>query len=184
MNSTEEQLCGFNFTCIGEKLKKLPNYNAIYPANSTMYNGVCNPEYCWHNDPLEITLKTLALFLIMLFGIPGNLSIITIILKNRLLRKQPNNLFLLNMAVADLLNLTVNTTLFFFEPDIIFRNHYYLGPFVCKLTPLLLVYNFVWGALSLTFLTICRVLGIVFPKVADYLTFNRWVSFLAIVFIG
>ena len=130
--------CGINFTCLFEKLKNLGNYNAEYSANSTMYNGICNDEeFCWHNDPLEVTMKTLTLFLIMLFGIPGNLSIIIIIMKNRLLRKQPNNLFLLNMAVADLLNLTVNTTLFFFEPDIIFR-FYYLGPFLCKLTPLLL----------------------------------------------
>ena len=135
MNTT----CGLNFTCFAEKLKNLGNYNNEYPANGIMYNGICNDEeFCWHNDPLEVTMKTLALFLIMLFGIPGNLSIIVIIMKNRLLRKQPNNLFLLNMAVADLLNLTVNTTLFFFEPDIIFRRFYYLGPFLCKLTPLLL----------------------------------------------
>ena len=134
MNTT----CGLNFTCFVEKFKNLGNYNAEYFANSTMYNGICNDEkFCWSNDPLEVTMTTLALFLIMLFGIPGNLSIIIIIMKNRLLRKQPNNLFLLNMAVADLLNLTVNTTLFFFEPNIIFR-FYYLGPFLCKLTPLLL----------------------------------------------
>ena len=135
----------------------------------------------------------------MLFGIPGNLSIIIIILKNKLLRKQPNNLFLLNMALTDLLNLTLNTILFYFKQDEIFTN-YYLGILLCKLTPValskfllfktylcyiiyFLVFNFVCGALSLTALTITRVLGIVFPKVADFLTFHKWVVKLIILFI-
>ena len=39
---------------------------------------------------------------------------------------------------------------------------------------------FVCGAMSLLMLMICRVLGILFPKVADFLTFNRWISFLII----
>ena len=39
---------------------------------------------------------------------------------------------------------------------------------------------FVCGALSLTLLTISRVLGIVFPKVAEFLTHNRWVIFIII----
>ena len=45
------------------------------------------------------------------------------------------------------------------------------------------VYMFVCGALSLTLLTISRVLGIVFPKVAEFLTHNRWVIFIIIFFI-
>ena len=202
--SDEYDVCGWDWPCIGEKIVNLTKYNDEYYDTINVMYTCGDPDHpenrCWHEDPLKIALKSVALFIIMLFGIPGNLSIIAIILKNKLLRKQPNNLFLLNMAVTDLLNLTVNTTLYFFRPDNIFRN-YYLGPFLCKLSPLLvskleyffnqnetfyvllLVYMFVCGALSLTSLTISRVLGIVFPKVADYLTFNRWVIFLIIIFI-
>ena len=136
--SEEYDVCGWDWSCIGEKLENLTEYNFEYYENTTIYD-TCQDgpgKTCWHESSLEITLKSVCLFIIMLFGIPGNLSIITIILKNRLLRKQPNNLFLLNMAVTDLLNLTVNTTLYFFKPNIIFRN-YYLGPFLCKLSPLL-----------------------------------------------
>ena len=140
--SKEFDVCGWDWLCIGDKLKNLTEYNFEYNETGTMYDA-CQAmddrpgKPCWHESSLEITLKSVCLFIIMLFGIPGNLSIITIILKNRLLRKQPNNLFLLNMAVTDLLNLTVNTTLYFFKQNIIFRN-YYLGPFLCKLSPVLL----------------------------------------------
>ena len=137
--SKEFDVCGWDWLCIGDKLSNLTEYNFEYNETDQMFD-LCQVDWpgetCWHESSLEITLKSVCLFIIMLFGIPGNLSIITIILKNRLLRKQPNNLFLLNMAVTDLLNLTVNTTLYFFRPDFIFRN-YYLGPFLCKLSPLL-----------------------------------------------
>ena len=132
----EYGVCGWDWACIGDKLVNLTKYNYEYDSRDELYTDFCNEKYCWHKDPLEISLKSVFLFIIMLFGIPGNLSIITIILKNKLLRKQPNNLFLLNMAVTDLLNLTVNTTLYFFRPGTIFKN-YYLGPFLCKLSPLL-----------------------------------------------
>ena len=135
--SDEYDPCGWDWQCIGEKIVNLTKYNHVY--ESTNIFDLCAEaptEYCWHVNPIEISLKSVALFILMLFGIPGNLSIIIIILKNRLLRKQPNNLFLLNMAVTDLLNLTVNTTLYFFRPKAIFKN-YYLGPFLCKLSPLL-----------------------------------------------
>ena len=130
--------CGWDWSCIGEKLENLTQHNFEYNETGTLFT-ICDADpsnTCWHQSSLKISLKSVGLFIIMLFGIPGNLSIITIILKNRLLRKQPNNLFLLNMAVTDLLNLTMNTTLYFFRPDTIFRN-YYLGPFLCKLSPLL-----------------------------------------------
>ena len=138
--SEENGPCGWDWKCISEKLVNLTQYNFVY-HNENVTNQYCidNPgmKYCWHDSPLKITVKVVALFVIMLFGIPANLSIITIILKNRLLRKQPNNLFLLNMAITDFLNLTVNTTLYFFDASNIFAA-YYLTPFLCKLSPILL----------------------------------------------
>ena len=78
----------------------------------------------------------LGMFLIMLFGITGNASIIFIILKNKLLRLQPTNLFLLNMAVSDILNLCTGPILYLFKRDILFVN-YYLPKFCCIATPFL-----------------------------------------------
>ena len=75
-----------------------------------------------------------AMFIIILFGITGNVSIIIIILKNKLLRLQPINLFLLNLAVSDLLHLCVSPILYLFENDVIFTN-YYLGHICCLATP-------------------------------------------------
>jgi hypothetical protein len=74
------------------------------------------------------------MFLIQLFGILGNLSIIIIILRNKLLRLQPTNLFLLNMATSDFLSLCLNPILYLFRQDVIFTN-YMLGEFWCELSP-------------------------------------------------
>ena len=74
------------------------------------------------------------MFLIMVTGILGNASIVYIILKNKLLRLQPTNLFLLNMAISDFLNLCICPILYLFRRDVIFAN-YYLGEFTCRVTP-------------------------------------------------
>ena len=75
------------------------------------------------------------MFPIMLFGILGNLCIITIILKNRLLRLQPTNVFLLNLAISDFLHLCINPILFLSKQHS-FASKYYLGGFTCHLTPM------------------------------------------------
>ena len=90
--------------------------------------------------------------LIMLVGITGNASIIIIILRNKLLRLQPTNLFLLNMAVSDLLNLCICPILYIFRRDILFVN-YYLPKFCCIATPFLtgtLKYNYRVHAIIIT----------------------------------
>ena len=74
------------------------------------------------------------MFLIMLIGIIGNISIIIIILWNKLLRLQPTNLFLLNMAVSDFLNLCICPILYLFRRDVLFTD-YYLGRICCLITP-------------------------------------------------
>ena len=77
----------------------------------------------------------------MLFGILSNLAVIIIIIKNRLLRRQVTNLFLLNMAISDLLNLTFNTVGYYFwmnvqpSPSGVIFNQYYFrrNPYIqCK----------------------------------------------------
>ena len=90
---------------------------------------------CYHRPAVEIAAKITCMFGIMLLGITGNVSIIYIILKNRLLRLQPTNLFLLNMAVTDLLNLCINPILYLFRNDAIVSN-YLLGETFCTISPL------------------------------------------------
>ena len=70
----------------------------------------------------------------MFFGITGNASIIIIILKNKLLRLQPINLFLLNLAISDLLHLCIGPFFYMFKRNAILTN-FYLGEIGCLATP-------------------------------------------------
>ena len=89
---------------------------------------------------LKNNLHFIVLFVIMLIGILGNLSVIVIVMKNKLLRLQVTNLFLLNMAISDLLNLTFNTVGYYFwgavapSPSGVIFNQYYLGENMCTAT--------------------------------------------------
>ena len=153
------------------------------------------------------------MFLIMLFGITGNASIIIIILRNKLLRLQPTNLFLLNMAVSDFINLCICPILYIFKRDILFTN-YYLPKWCCIATPYLtgttkneyylpihlnnlqykifhcttdifysIVTIFLSGALSLTAITFNRVIGIAMPRLANMLEMNRYIVYAILAFI-
>ena len=96
---------------------------------------VIDQEYCFHAPPLEIALKIVSIFLLVLFGTIGNGAIIIIILKNRLLRLQPANMFLLNMAISDTMNLTICTVLYLFRNKVIFSG-YYLSETICYASPI------------------------------------------------
>jgi hypothetical protein len=82
-------------------------------------------------------LLSSVLGVVCFIGILANLSIITVILRNRLLLLQPANLFLLNMAVSDCLNLLLNSWLFLFKQGVLFR-FYMLGGVLCKLSPFII----------------------------------------------
>jgi hypothetical protein len=87
------------------------------------------PKFLLHFFPV--------LVLITLPGLVGNLSILIIIMKNKLLRLQATNLFLFNMAVADFLTLLIIPFLYYFKQKVIFRM-YKLGRIPCRLTPFLI----------------------------------------------
>ena len=72
--------------------------------------------------------------IIVVAGGLGNLSILIIILKNRLLRLQPTNMFMLNMATADFLMLMFCSVLYIFKQKVIFTL-YLPGYFACYLNP-------------------------------------------------
>ena len=150
------------------------------------------------------------MFLIVLIGIIGNASIIIIILRNKVLRLQPTNLFLLNMALSDFMNLCINPALHLFKSDVLFTN-YYLGKVCCFLSPFLTgksklssnlnskqlrfhvvrpnkgplfsVSIFLSGALSLSAITLNRVIGIVMPKLADILELNPLIVYAILISI-
>ena len=102
--------------------------NYVDSTLATTYIYIFN---CSNNN-----IQFLVMFLIVLFGITGNASIIIIILRNKLLRLQPTNLFLLNMAVSDFINLCICPILYIFKRDILFTN-YYLPKWCCIATPYL-----------------------------------------------
>jgi len=70
------------------------------------------PKFLLHFFPV--------LVLITLPGLVGNLSILIIIMKNKLLRLQATNLFLFNMAVADFLTLLIIPFLYYFKQRVPF----------------------------------------------------------------
>jgi len=126
----------------------------------------CDLSFCdittqkWVTKPSwQISAQLIGLGFICVAGLLGNLSIIVIILKNRLLRLQPNNLFLLNMAIADFCMLLFIPTLYFFKQIVIFR-FYYLGEVACYATPYLIVAFFAAGSGSLSLITLARLIGI------------------------
>ena len=83
---------------------------------------------------LKKSFSITAIFLVMFFGITGNASIIIIILKNKLLRLQPINLFLLNLAISDLLHLCIGPFFYMFKRNAILTN-FYMGEIGCLATP-------------------------------------------------
>lgn len=76
----------------------------------------------------EVTIKATAFVPVILFGVFGNIILLTIISRNRNLRT-PTNLFIANMAVADLATVLFCPIVFMFHD---FYQNYQLGAFGCK----------------------------------------------------
>lgn len=81
-------------------------------------------------DALNILGRVLLVTPIVLLGILGNLTIIYSMCKFKPFRTKPTNIFILNMAIADLLTTIVcpNAALFTY-----IYQFYVLGPFVCRI---------------------------------------------------
>ena len=149
----DSKLCIGMYIPDGDTSKELPAYLCERRHNQRFIPYV----NCLHQPAFEIALKTvgkylntargfeiekqikniffiLVLYLIMLVGISGNLSIIIIITKNKLLRQQVTNLFLLNMAIADALNLVFNPIFYYFRNNVIFTS-YLLDETLCVSAP-------------------------------------------------
>ena len=88
------------------------------------------PNDIWNTRPeWEIVIKTIAVVPLVLLAIIGNLTVIRIVLKARL-TKNPVNLFILNMSIADLLNALIFPWIFLVSD---FYQRFVLGKIICKL---------------------------------------------------
>lgn len=115
----------------------------------------------------EVTLKVSVLFLVCFIGILGNLSIMIIMVNHKILLLNRANLLLWNMCASDCLNLIFNPLLYLFKQNVIFR-FYYLGDFICNITPFLIVTFMLASVLSLTTISIVRFLGIRFSNRGEF----------------
>ncbi|CAG2169855.1 unnamed protein product [Oppiella nova] len=115
----------------------------------------------WYRLPdWNVAVKSLAIIPVMIVGIFGNLAVIALILRLHALRKSHINLFILNMAIADLL-----TTLFC--PWVALVNNVYqfyeLGPFICQMDGFVKMLCLLSSVLSLMTISIDRYIAICYP---------------------
>lgn len=83
----------------------------------------------YRKDSLDILFRVSFVAPIVLLGIVGNLIIIYSMCKSKQFRSKPTNIFILNMAIADLLTIMVCPTVALFT-DI--YQFYVLGSFICR----------------------------------------------------
>lgn len=83
-----------------------------------------------HKHWLDILARLLLVAPIVLLGILGNLIIIYSMCKFKPFRSKPTNIFILNMAIADLITSLLCPIIALFK-DI--YQFYVLGPFVCRI---------------------------------------------------
>jgi hypothetical protein len=87
-------------------------------------NDIWNTRETW-----EISVKTVAIIPLVVIAILGNLAVIKIVLTKKAMRKNPVNLFIFNMSIADLLCALLFPWIFLVS-DIYQR--FVLGSFVCR----------------------------------------------------
>lgn len=105
------------------------------PASFTFFEqvnvtGIDYPNEIWiRHDDWEVAVKSAALAPVVLFGIFGNVTLLTVIIRSRPL-KTPTNLLIVNMAITDMFTLLISSWMFLVRDT--FQN-YILGEFACKI---------------------------------------------------
>ncbi|XP_061172379.1 neuropeptide receptor 15-like isoform X2 [Saccostrea echinata] len=125
-----------------------------------------------------ITLSIL-FFIIGVLGIVGNSLVITVILIDRKMRQSVTNVFIMNLAIADLFIMV------FFVPDIIqfiLNRGWMIGVGMCKFNRYIQVTCLYVSVLSLVSVCIERFVAIVFPIKAQILC-NRRKNFIVVSLI-
>jgi neuropeptide FF receptor 2 len=103
--------------------------NFIFITFKVDYSKYNYPRDIWHMLPTwEVSVKVGTFVPVIIFGIIGNSMLLYIIYKNRSLRT-PTNLLIANMALADLLTISISPLMFMFHD---FYQKYVLGYVGCK----------------------------------------------------
>nr|XP_022303258.1 neuropeptide receptor 15-like isoform X2 [Crassostrea virginica]XP_022303259.1 neuropeptide receptor 15-like isoform X2 [Crassostrea virginica]XP_022303260.1 neuropeptide receptor 15-like isoform X2 [Crassostrea virginica]XP_022303261.1 neuropeptide receptor 15-like isoform X2 [Crassostrea virginica] len=126
-----------------------------------------------------IIILTILFFFIGVLGIVGNSLVITVILIDRKMRQSVTNVFIMNLAIADLL------IMISFIPDIIqfiLNKGWLIGVGMCKFNRYILVTCLYVSVLSLVSVCIERFVAIVFPIKAQILC-NRWKNIVVVSLI-
>lgn len=103
--------------------------NEMWDFDPTEYRFADIQGLWIRKDTLDILLRVVFVAPIVLLGIVGNLTIIYSMCKFKPFRSKPTNIFILNMAIADLLTTMVCPTAALFT-DI--YQFYVLGAFICR----------------------------------------------------
>lgn len=142
--------------------------------------GLFNP--IWGRAPnLEVALKSLLVFIICAIGLIGNFLVIFLVLRQPKIRQQPVNIYIVNLAIADLLTIMYVTFVLFenttkkgnkndvyrFTPSIALVNNIYqnyeLGPVMCKLEILIKMMCILASIFSVVAISFQRFLNINSP---------------------
>ena len=154
--------------------------------NSTI-NGT-QPWSCYWNPTAEKIGKTFAYCLIFLVSLAGNTVIGIIVYKMKTMRK-PINVFIVNMAMSDLL-----VTIFVIprEIQLLYTNFWLiggpLGQALCKLVPFLLNVSIAVSVQSLVLIAVDRFGAVVYPlrsplissKLCPFFVLATWIVAMAI----
>lgn len=113
-------------------------------------------------EPLPFKVAKIFLYvMILVFGTVGNTVIILIICKIKHVRKTPGNLFILNLAVCDLLTPLISIP---FDFVLVESNYkWYLGPVVCKVLPPAITFIATSSSLTLAAISLDRYRTLLHP---------------------
>lgn len=125
----------------------------------------------------EIFFRVSFVVPIVLLGILGNLTIIYSICKFKRFRSKPTNIFILNMAIADLLTTIVCPTAALFTHIYQF---YVLGAFLCRFEGFIKITCLLVSAYSLIVLSFDWLLSVVRPCRTRITTRQSWLTLVSI----
>ncbi len=106
---------------------------------------------------LNSTLVGLAFIYILMIcvGFTGNMLVIVVVVCNRVMRSSPRNLFILNLAISDLILCVVTQPLNLYR-ILSFRQGWQLGLPMCKLTSMVQGTNVYVSSMSITAIALDR----------------------------
>lgn len=151
------------------------NNSDIYPDNMNYTQPI------WDKlSNLEIALKSLLVIIVCIIGLIGNFLVIFFVLRQPKIRKQPVNIYIVNLAIADFMTII-------FTPGIALVNNayqnYQLGPVMCKLEILIKMMCILVSIFSVVAISFQRFLNINSPMSGQINKSSNPRTLLIIIFI-